>query len=252
MNVYTCKREWPAILTCIYVAWSSREGHQNIRIEYEEARQTNLFDQYTYVTADDKKADSVKEAICQKISYRVYRELYYSSLSHADDVADNIYRVLLLGFKFGPGVLEMYQYREVLRNRDIRQSVSTEVCHFKEFLRFHEIKRGLYVAHIEPRSRVGEVVAAHFEDRMPSENWLIVDDTHREAMVHPRDEHFYIKTLLDSEYESLLSTEQFNDQYTDLWKLFFDSIAIEQRRNEACQQGHMPLWTRKHAVEFMR
>ena len=85
---------------------------------------------------------------------------------------------------------------------------------------------------------------------MPSENFIIVDDIHREAVVHRKNEQYYMWQINDAEYERLAQTEQENDEYTDLWKAFFDSIAIAERANEKCQQSHFPLWARKHAVEF--
>ena len=54
----------------------------------------------------------------------------------------------------------------------------------------------------------------------------------------------------DREFARLAQTEEENDEYTDLWKAFFDSIAIKERANEKCQMSHFPLWARKHAVEF--
>ena len=90
-----------------------------------------------------------------------------------------------------------------------------------------------------------------FADRMPSENWIVVDDIHREAVIHPKDEMFYIKQLNDLEYKNLLETEEANDNFTDLWKVFFETIAIKERHNTRCQNNLFPLWTRKHAVEFL-
>lgn len=238
------------MLTCIYVAWSSKAGHQNIRLEFDEDKQMNLFDECIFVPADQTKADKLADSICTRISYSVYQDLFCCSHSHENDVLDNIYRVLILAFKYGPSALVMYQYKDIMRHRDIRQALGNEAYHFKEFLRFHEVRRGLYVAHFEPKSRVVEIVAAHFEDRMPSEHWMIIDDVHREAVIHPKDSRSYIRLLNDEEFNLLCETENVNDVYTDLWTLFFNSIAIKQRENKACQDNHIPIWKRKHVIEF--
>ena len=95
------------------------------------------------------------------------------------------------------------------------------------------------------------MTAEHFEDRMPSENWIIVDDTRRLAVIHPKDEEIYISYLNEKEMQALMTTEQYNDKYTSLWQTFFDSIAIKQRENYRCQRNHFPIWMRKHVVEFM-
>ena len=43
-----------------------------------------------------------------------------------------------------------------------------------------------------------------------------------------------------------------HDEYVDLWKLFVDTIAIEERRNEKCQNNHLPKWYRKNMTEWNR
>lgn len=252
MRVYSCVHEWDAMLTCIYVAMISKLGHQNIRLELEEDEnsQPELFTEYVHVDADIDMANKLTDAILCKISPYVYHELSYSAMAYESDILDNIYRVLLLGFKFGPSVLEMVQYRDVMRNREIRIRLGNEACRFKEIVRFHDVGNNLLVAHIDPKSRIIMKIAADFVDRMPSENWVIVDDTHNEAVVHPKNEPYYLRKLDADSKRHLLMTEEHNDEYTDLWKLFFNAIAIEQRKNPKQQMQHMPLWVREHVVEF--
>lgn len=251
MTIFSCEHEWEAMLTCIYVAWSSKLGHQNIRLVFEPIEQQNLFDEYVHVDADPVMADSVADAVNRKISSYVYNELAFASLAYEDDVLDNIYRVMILGFAFGPNVLGMVQYRDVARNAEIRTRLGRESCRFKEAVRFHEIRRSLYVAHIEPKSDIVVTLGPAFQDRMPSEHWMIVDDVHRAAVIHPKNEPFYLRKLTEEELTVLLETEKENDEYTALWKVFFDSIAIKERENPRCQMNHFPIWARKHAVEFM-
>lgn len=250
MTIYTCRPEWEDMLTCIYEAWSSKKGHSNIRLMLEPIEQYTLFDEYIHVDADSKKAGSVIDAVNMKISPYVYHELALTAMAYEEDVLDNIYRVMILGFHFGPQVLSMLQYRDVVRNREIKLRVTREAQRFQEFVRFHQVSGGVYVAHIEPKSRVCSYLGPVFSDRMPSEHFLIIDDVHREAVVHPKNEPYYMWKLSDEEFERLLETEDANDEYTDMWKVFFNTIAIKERTNPDCQLNHAPLWARKHMVEF--
>lgn len=251
MRVYSCQHNWEAMLTCIYVAWASKLGHQNIRLEIEPLGQCELFTEYVHVDADESKALSVMDAVNSKISPMVYQELAYTAMGYEEDVLDNIYRVMILGFAFGPNVLEMVQYKDVMRNREIRTRLGKEACRFKEVVRFHQVREDMYVAHIEPKSKIASTLGPAFTDRMPSENWMIIDDVHKEAVIHAKNTPYYLRELTHEEYLSLLETEKENDEYTDLWKVFFDSIAIKERTNHRCQRNLIPIWTRKHAVEFM-
>lgn len=251
MKIFLCERDWESILTCIYEAWASKAGQQNIEIRFSPIEQMDMFNDYVYVTTDYAKAESVMDAINTKISKTFYHKLLYIQMAYEDDVADVIYRMVLLGFKYGNQVFEMLQYRPVARFFEIERRLSNESHSFVEFLRFHEVRKCLYVAHIEPKSRLVLSLGGQFQDRMPSEHWMIVDDTHREAVIHPKDEDYYFRKLTDDEFERLLETENENDEFTDMWKVFFDSIAIKERENYRCQRNFFPIWKRKHAVEFM-
>lgn len=250
MTIYSCEHEWEAMLTCIYDAWASKKGQQNIRLELEPIEQYTLFDEYIHVDADHEKAVKVMDAVNRKISPYVYREISFCALAYEPDILDNIYRIMLLGFAYGDRVLNMVQYEAVMRNRKIRVRLGKEVEHFKEFIRFHEVGGGRYVAHIEPKSKLLMTLAPAFTDRMPSEHWMIVDDVHLEAIIHPKNEEVYYRKLTSEELKQLMLTEEANDEYTDMWKVFFEAIAIEQRENYRCQRNLFPIWTRKHAVEF--
>ena len=43
---------------------------------------------------------------------------------------------------------------------------------------------------------------------------------------------------------------QTEDEYRELWKVFFNTIGIESRYNPKCQQNHMPEWYRRNMTEF--
>lgn len=250
MYIYSCKRGWEDILTCIYEAWRSRRGHENIKLVFEPIEQYSLFDEYIHIDGDMEKAGKVMHAVQTKISPYVYRKLAYASMAYEDDVMDVIYHVMILGFAYGPEVLNMVAYRDVMRFNEICKRIGHEVNRFQEVTRFHDTGRGVYVAHIEPKSQMVVALGPIFQDRMPSEHFVIVDDVHREAVIHPKDGECILKQLDDDEYQHLLQTEAMNDSYTDLWKIFFDTIAIKERANDRCQRNLFPFWARKHAVEF--
>lgn len=250
MTYYTCEPKLDAMLSCIYEAWSSGKGHRNIQLLLEPVDQTTLFDEYIYVEADADKVEKVMNAVNRKISTYFYQQLVYTSMAYEADVLDNMYRCMILGFAYGPSALEMVQFREVMRNQEIRKRLGREVNRFQEVMRFHQVDGRAYVAHFEPKSRIAEALGPIFQDRMPSEDWMIIDDVHREAVVHPKDAGYYLRRLSEEEYQRLLETEQVNDEYTNMWRAFFKTIAIEERKNEKCQKNMFPLWSRKHAVEF--
>ena len=190
------------------------------------------------------------KSIKKKISNEAYACVYYACLSYEQDALDAAYRFLISGFKAGSDIAYMRTDPAVMRIKDIRRRVVHEARYFTEFARFNSIQGKIYVCHLEPKSDVIYDVALHFADRMPSENWMIIDDNRKKAVVHPVDNNMYIRYFTDDDMLLLQKTENVEDEYTDMWKAFFEAIAIKQRHNTECQRNLMPLWMRKHVTEF--
>ena len=104
---------------------------------------------------------------------------------------------------------------------------------------------------MEPKGNVVALVAGHFADRMPSEDWMIIDDGRGLGVIHPKNEPFYVTEFRAEEMERLRQTEQQEDLYTKMWKEFFYTIAVEKRENPGCQRNMFPLRYRKHVTEFL-
>ncbi|MBR6309083.1 MAG: TIGR03915 family putative DNA repair protein [Lachnospiraceae bacterium] len=249
MTVFTCNDDLESMLTCIYDAWYSRLGHSNVRLATEPIEQLNMFDTYIHVEPNTDKAMAVADAINRRISPAFYSEVAFCLGAYEKDALDTVYRVLILGFKLGVGVLDAYGYDEVARFKAIRIRYGREASSFLEFVRFNLVD-GVYVAHFEPKSRVLLPVAEHFSDRMPSEHWMLIDDVHKEAAVHPCNEQYYVRILSEEEFARLKATEDYDDGFTALWKIYFTEIAIKERENPKCQLTHFAKWKRKHVTEF--
>ena len=252
MKVFTCRDQFNDIMTCIYDAWETalKDGHDTIRLAKEPIYQHSLFDEYTHVEPDEEKVDKVVRSIQNRIGYDAYISVFYGTLSQDEDSIQAIYNYLRVGFAAGRTVNEMYTNPHVMRMTEIRRRVGNEGHYFREFARFTSLDNKVYICHLEPKNNVILLVANHFEDRMPSEHWMIIDDTRKTAVVHPRDGESYLKYLNDSEFEVLCKSEEYEDKFTDMWRGFFDAISIKERENRDCQRNHMPIWMRKHAVEF--
>ena len=199
-------------MTCIYDAWveALRIGHEQIQVKKEPVFQQTMFDEYIHVDGDAKKAEKVIRSIRRDISDEAYLDVYYATLSAEEDALQAIYNFLRVGFAAGK----------------------------------------VYVSHLEPKSDVIMLVGRHFADRMPSEHWMIIDDTRKTACVHPKDGTNYLRYLTDAEFETLRKTEEYEDEYTDMWKTFFHAVGIKERENYICQRNLFPIWKRKHVVEF--
>lgn len=250
MTIFTCFNQFEDMMTCIYDAWDSKLGHKNIRLLTEPVGNLELFCDYLHVDADKKKTASVINSIQNKISFEAYQMVFRCAMSQVPDKLDVIYRFLLFGFTYGSKVVNMLQIPAVSAIFEVNRSVLNEAHQFQEFLRFTLMQDNVLVSHIEPRSDILTFLAPQFEDRMPSENWMIIDDNRKTAVVHPTNSEFYLTSLSNEEFDRLKLLEDHSDPYIDLWKGFFETIGIKERKNYKCQRNHIPFWCRKHVTEF--
>ncbi len=251
MTIFVCDNTLEGVLTGIYDAWASKIKHEYLKIEVGPIGQQELFADYIYSKASSHKAEKVMTSIEKKISPFVYRKCIYCALSDRKDRADIIYRFLLLGFTVGRKITEHLKEPYVMNLFEVSRKVGNEIHYYHEFLRFHRLNQGIYLSHISPKSDVLWYVGEHFADRMPSEYFMIVDDTRKKALVHPKERQYYFRDLTDQEFEILVEFEKEKDRYTNLWKTFFETIAIKERTNPICQRNHLPLHYRENLVEFM-
>lgn len=250
MTIFTCADNFEAMMTCIYDAWNARLGHNNVRLETEPILQTELFCEYVHSDADSEKVTKIVQAIQKKISFAAFQTVFSAAMSFRENKLDCIYRFLILGFHYGSSVLNMLQEPAVIAIFELNRKVNNEAHFFREFSRFAAIGDNPLVSHIEPKCNILTFIAPHFADRMPSENWIIIDDIRRIAIVQPADEDFYLTSLSDEEFDTFLQSKQQPDEFIDLWKGFFRSVSIKERESYRRQRTMMPLWYRKNAVEF--
>lgn len=256
MRIYQCEDSTDGILSAIYDAGVSGYGHDHIRIEpwiKGEEDTYFLFSEYMKTDTDAKKAEKVVRTVRTEISERAYRYMLYAVSAAAADRGNAVYQFLTYGFSVGDRVCDMLQIPAVKRVFELQRTVGNEARFSLEFLRFKKVQESpdLMLAVFEPVNRVLPAVLEHFSDRFPEEDFIIFDKTHGEAGVHIPGSPVEIRILTKAQIELLEKLNETKEDYPELWKTFFRSITIEERKNEKLQRNLMPLHYRKYVTEFL-
>lgn len=253
-HIYLCDESIDAIFTAIYLAWSSRYGHSNIKIEekWEGSKYSNieLFADYIPVDTDYELSGKVARSIRQKISEEAYEMVCRVALSDQQGKADLIYRFLILGFHVGGSILEHLSNEVVNLIFRINKNVSNEMHHLLGFIRFSEQENGLLTSTIHPKNNVLTLVTPHFADRLPQERFLIYDENRKLATLHVPGSSWILAQVPELDQDKLDSITLQEDEYRELWKTFFNHIAIKERVNYKLQRSNLPLRFRKDLTEF--
>lgn len=121
-----------------------------------------------------------------------------------------------------------------------------ELEKLRGFVRFSDYS-GVLGAEITPKNRVLPLLRRHFCDRYANERFFIYDRTHRELLVYA-DHHSRLLPV-DSLQLALPGDEEV--QFRRLWKRFYETISIQERRNPRCQDSFMPKRYRGTMTEFL-
>jgi probable DNA metabolism protein len=118
---------------------------------------------------------------------------------------------------------------------------------FSGFIRFSEVS-GALVAQIEPKNIVLPLIAPHFCERYPCEKFLIYDRTHGMALIYQDKK----ASICDADAFEQPEAGEEERQFRKLWRLFYDTIEIKERRNPRCRMSHMPKRYWNCMTEFAR
>lgn len=221
----------------------------NIAIADEHSYEPQFFREYVTVVTDSVKASKTAESIVCKIGINAYDVAMGVACHFSPEAGEVLFGFLVRGFRVGKGITNMLTDSYVVRAFELSRKTYNESHLFKEFVRFSDVRGRLY-SKIEPKCNILHMICEHFADRFPAENWIIYDAVHHVAAVHPAFGQWFLADAEGVDYDRIEELAQ--DEYVDLWKLFVDTIAIEQRKNERCQNNHLPKWYRTNMTEWKR
>lgn len=251
MYVLICENSIDGIFSGIYRAYASRYGHNNIRLTTADLIESfELFCEYEEVPVDlensRKVADTLRSRlgqdtyleICQAISaYETQRE-QQKNMSKAEAVYKTV--VLGLSMEQGAKVLNYLGNPYVNRVFQLARSSGNEAHHLLGFLRFSELENGTLFSRIHPKNNVLSILADHFTDRLPMENFIIYDENRKTAALHKKGSGYLLAEVPDADEDFMNRFSDKELEYRSLWLEFFHSIAIEARKNPKLQSQNIP------------
>lgn len=248
---YLYDGSFDGFLTCIYHNYYQEKADG---IYYRELYQPSLVNKNCVVTTNAELAARVYKAIEKKLSSRSLRYIYYVFLSSAPDKENIILNYLRLGFRMGAKIDAYHTHPDVRPFHIIARKVFREAHRFLGLLRFIDNGKFLH-AKLAPDHNILPLLADHFAERLKNERWIIEDNRRNLAVIYDGERvsrqnaqgrQWYLICLVH-ELEYNLPEE---DPYQELWKLYFNKISIESRKNPRLQTQFVPKRYRSNLVEF--
>ena len=243
MEYLTYDGSFEGLLTVVFECYSRKLSP--IDIGKEKAFQEKIFAQKEFIVTCPEKAKRVWRGLQKKLHKRNKELPLFSFLSEAPCIEIMLYRFLRRIFDTSFSIETDFGDPDVLELKKLEKKVLREATRILQFLRFQKTRNDIFFAGTEPRYDVLPFTIKHFTNRFADQQWLIYDlkrnygvyyDLGKTHEVVLSEKSF--STTNGKIAENILQEEE--KIYQTLWKNYFDSINIEERKNLKLQRLHMP------------
>ena len=240
-------------MTGVYDAYASKLGYENVKLQMETEMDRELFVEYVEVAPDAQKSEKVLRTIRRELGLEAYDAICQAAASWDHRKANAIFKTIVLGLHLPKKqrVMNCLTKDYVCTVAELSKKTWNEAHSFMGFVRFSELAGGILYADMKPENDVLPLIAPHFANRYPEENWVIYDERREKFAIHRSGKGWMLleDMKITEEVRSQLSMEE--EDYRAMWKAFTKSIAIEARKNEALQKQLLPLRFRDKMTEFI-
>lgn len=198
------------------------------------------------IPADAEKAERVAAGVRRRLGADVYERIWTAFLSNEEGKGDVIYRFIRLGMRVGPSVCSRLTDPRVMALDRLAAQVSKEAGSLRQFVRFARMENGVYYARITPENDVLALLMPDFADRYRTMPFILHDENRQAAGVYDTRE-WYLTSAGDFRLPEYAPDER---AFQQLWKRFYDAVAIRERVNPRLRRQHMPKRFWKNMVEM--
>ncbi len=253
--ILTCEDCAEGILTSVYRAYEWKLPRDRVRIQAGEA-DLCLFASYRNVKTEAALAKKVADTVKRRMGEELLEEIGYAMAARDRRKGTAVLRVIEAGLegRIRRSLAEGLGDGWIRIAFELSRRVRNEVHRGMQFLRFREAEDGYLFALTEPKEDVTAFLMPHFSDRLPRENFIIVDTLRKTAGVHPAGKPWFLVRLEEGERERISGmtgrTTQEEKEIAELFCRFFHTISIRERKNLRLQQQFLPLRFRGTMTEF--
>lgn len=257
-KVFICEDSIEGIFTSVYDAYSAvlrhEMEHTDVEIITGDIENYSMFCDYIEVPSSKEKSLKVSKSICEKMGYRTYESIFYAATCDDKDKATDIYMTIVKAFRLNDSyrIMDLWTDKNVLHISELYRKAKNEFGRWREFLQFRELENGILYSRIGPECDILPLLAPHFENRLPNEDFMIHDDIRDYFLVHEKGRKSVIVSgeALGDNREMLNKFSDNDIQICALFKEFTKTIAIKERTNLKLQQQLMPLRIQNYKIEF--
>lgn len=242
MTTLIYDKTWTGFLSAIFYLFEYKPGE--VIITTSDRFQPDVFGGHVYVVTEIQKADRVLNGLHKKISAAGVNEIYACFLSELAVMEGSLLSYIQLIFSSNHSIENAYGHSSVLKVSQVAKMVHREKHRMEAFVRFQLTKDGLFYAGIEPDFNVLPLILKHFKRRYADQKWLIYDLKRSYGIYYDLNTVVEISLEITQQLKpGFLNEQVFHEDellYQRLWKDYFKSVNITERKNTKLHIQHVP------------
>lgn len=204
-----------------------------------------IMEDISEIQTDIHKAKKVLTALKNNFSKKNFSTIRNIFLCDSKEFEKSLLEFIILGFKDEIN-LQNINHPCIFYIRALEKELFMIVHKMTGFVRFEELDDETLYAKIDTKFNVLYFLGEHFLKRLGRLDFIIHDIKRGYAFVK-NQENISIKQVASFEEPTHSKDEE---KFKKLWKTFFESVAIEKRKNKKLQQNLVPLIYRTYMSEF--
>ena len=251
MTLLSYDSTFEGFLTAVFEIYEFK--YSNPEIIKKDDLQQNLFADAIEIITDNSKSDRVIKKLNAQLESDGVRSLIYAFLSEKPGIEDVLFNVINYSVENPKlNILKDFANDNVLQIVQLTKSVGREKHRMEAFIRFEQLKDGIYFAKIDPDFDVLTLIIRHFKNRYQDQKWLIYDLRRKYGVYYDLKDieivsmDLDIKSLEDKNNQVFSETEL---NYQKLWWEYFDHTNIKERKNTKLHVQHVPKRYWKYLTE---
>lgn len=243
MTVFVYDKTFEGLLTAVFDAYS-RRGFPDLLLAEGEPFPL-FYDEAVTVCTDGAKADRVWKGLQKRLSATALSVITVAWLSELPQVDLLLFRYIRKAID-SPRTIELnFGDPDVLEVSRIWKKVTNERLRVIQFLRFQKAADGTFFAAVRPIYNVLPLTLPHLKDRFADQCWLLYDLKREYGYYYDRKEATEVRFEEKEAHllSGLLGEELMDDGerlFQQMWKAYFQSIAIKERLNPRLHRQQMP------------
>lgn len=207
--------------------------------------ESTLFDAPKQIVTDTATAEKIYRAMETKLLPDIRKRIFHVFLCDDAPMERELLIFLRMAFK-SQNAAQMLSNPIVYAVEQYEKRLFSTLHKMHAFTRFEQLADGSLYARIELPRNVLPLLGRHFVKRFGAERFIIHDLKRSIAAVYDTQR---LQLLNVHDYDIPDRSED-EARFQALWKRFFDTVAIEARKNLKAQRGFVPLKYRKWMSEF--